>query len=176
MAKFSSSVLLSPKVCLICICLFTAFFLTSCNSHLTPQVRHFSEGDYPDKLSQWGLVYVNEDQLKVNSQAVIYDLNTPLFSDYAHKLRTVWVPDGQVGQYTESAAMDLPVGSMVSKTFYYPRQGKKLLQIDDGGTLVSNQGLELQKVRLIETRLLIRYPSGWVGLPYVWIKISKMRC
>lgn len=49
-----------------------------------------------------------------------YDLNTPLFSDYAHKLRTVWMPAGAPANYTTDANFDFPVGTIISKTFYYP--------------------------------------------------------
>ena len=35
-----------------------------------------------------------------NAGVLPYDLVTPLFSDYAHKLRTVWMPAGQSAKYT----------------------------------------------------------------------------
>ena len=31
-----------------------------------------------------------------NDRVLPYDLNSPLFSDYAHKARFVWMPEGQV--------------------------------------------------------------------------------
>ena len=153
---------------LFAIPLFAMLLLVSCQQQSVQQVTVFDEGNYPKKLSDWGLVSVDDEFLVVNQQTVFYDLNTPLFSDYAHKLRTVWIPDGQPGQYIESGDIDLPIGSIISKTFYYPRQGDKLLQIADSNNRISDHRLDLQQIRLIETRLLIHQPSGWVGLPYVW--------
>lgn len=76
-----------------------------------------------------------------------YDLETPLFSDYAGKHRYLYVPAGAAARYHGEAAFDFPVGSALIKTFGYTRQGA---------------------FRPIETRLLLRRASGWVALPYVW--------
>jgi hypothetical protein len=56
----------------------------------------------------------------LNERVVPYDLNTPLFTDYAHKLRTVWMPKGSAAKYSADAAFDFPVGTIFTKTFYYP--------------------------------------------------------
>jgi hypothetical protein len=53
---------------------------------------------------------------------VPYDLNTPLFTDYAHKLRTIWMPKGQSATYNAENTFDFPVGTIISKTFYYPKE------------------------------------------------------
>ena len=45
-----------------------------------------------------------------------YDLVTPLFSDYAHKLRTVWMPAGQSAKYSADQAFEFPVGTILTKT------------------------------------------------------------
>jgi len=76
-----------------------------------------------------------------------YDLETPLFSDYATKHRFLYVPAGQKAGYQPVAALDLPVGSAIIKTFGYPQAGR---------------------FKPLETRLLLRRASGWVALPYVW--------
>ncbi len=106
----------------------------------------------PAQLSAWCLVRNVDGQLVAQGRAVPYELNTPLFSDYALKHRTVWVPPGAHASYRESGAMELPVGSVVTKTFSFPAD------------LRSPQAA----VRHIETRILMRTEAGWVGLPYLW--------
>ncbi len=81
-----------------------------------------------------------------------YDLNTPLFSDYAEKSRYVFVPAGRKVRYKSEGAFDFPVGATLVKTFAYPADLRR-----------PNEG-----VRFLETRLLIRKPQGWVALAYVW--------
>jgi hypothetical protein len=63
-----------------------------------------------------------------------YDLNTPLFTDYAHKLRTVWMPKGQSAVYNAENTFDFPVGTIISKTFYYPKgAGRQTVLANDSG-------------------------------------------
>ena len=57
-----------------------------------PQPVHFFAAGYPEKLSDWHLVEARGGRLAPNTGVVPYDLATPLFSDYAHKFRTVWMP------------------------------------------------------------------------------------
>ncbi len=106
-------------------------------------VRVYLEEPYPEKLSSWRLFTGKASELHANHGVIPYDLNSPLFSDYADKRRTVWMPEGQAAVYHPTGAFDFPVGTTFSKTFYFGN-------------------------RLIETRLLVHTPSGWVGLPYVW--------
>lgn len=42
----------------------------------------------PALLSEWGVVFVADKRLELNAGVIPYELNTPLFSDYALKLRT----------------------------------------------------------------------------------------
>lgn len=80
-----------------------------------------------------------------------YDLTTPLFSDYAHKARTVYLPPGSQVNYG-AADFTWPVGTIISKTFYYPADERD-----------SNS-----EKTVIETRLLIHRANGWARLPYIW--------
>ena len=107
---------------------------------------HLSE-PHPKKLSAWKLFTGTPSELKPNQGVVPYDLNTPLFTDYATKRRFVWMPEGQAATYKSDDTFDFPKGAILSKTFSYP----------DGS-----------HERLIETRLLVNTNSGWVALPYVW--------
>lgn len=81
-----------------------------------------------------------------------YGLNTPLFSDYAEKLRFVKLPPGQSVVYNEDKVLDFPVGTILIKTFYYPTDARDLAK----------------GRRLMETRLLLHEASGWKALEYIW--------
>ncbi len=134
-------------------------------------VQHFAASAYPAHLSEWGVIDVARERLTLGKGFLPYDLNTPLFSDYAHKLRAVWLPPGTQAHYSADGVFDFPVGTIVSKTFYYPRASAPdgaLLRNEDNSGDFSGEGLDLRKVRLIETRLLVRQESGWDALAYVW--------
>ncbi|WP_372785925.1 SO2930 family diheme c-type cytochrome [Phenylobacterium sp.] len=87
-----------------------------------------------------------------NAGVTPYALNTPLFSDYAEKSRFLYLPPGTKARYRTTGALDLPVGSTLIKTFAYPADFRR----------------PAEKVRMLETRLLIHRRSGWVALAYVW--------
>jgi uncharacterized repeat protein (TIGR03806 family) len=116
--------------------------LAGCGNNQFGVQAHLDD-HYPDKLSEWRIFTGNLHDLKPNQGVLPYDVNTPLFSDYATKLRTVWMPRGVSGKYRADGVLDLPVGTILSKTFSF---GK----------------------RLIETRLYIHKANGWAGITYVW--------
>ncbi|MCG8276710.1 SO2930 family diheme c-type cytochrome [Stenotrophomonas sp. NLF4-10] len=142
--------------------------LAACSGTRTPGPVHFFAEGMPERLSDWNVLYVDDGRLRLNAQVQPYDLDTALFTDYAHKLRTVWMPAGTSARYQPDEALDFPVGTIISKTFYYPRgEGDTVLRSDDAGP-EADGGLTLGKVRLVETRLLVRREAGWIALPYVW--------
>jgi uncharacterized repeat protein (TIGR03806 family) len=106
----------------------------------------------PERLSAWCILGREGGALVPRNGAVPYTLNTPLFSDYALKQRVLWLPPGTRAEYRATGPLELPVGSVVAKTFAYPPD----LRRPD------------EDVRLLETRLLVRTQDGWQGLPYVW--------
>jgi uncharacterized repeat protein (TIGR03806 family) len=122
---------------------------------------------YPQRLSEWNLVWREGDALKLNPRAVVYDLNTPLFSDYALKLRTVYLPQGTAATYQPDDAFDFPVGTVITKTFFHEHSASGDL------TRHASWDGDASKVgftshRILETRLLVRQMHGWDALPYVW--------
>ena len=139
---------------------------------------HFFAEGRPPKLSDWQVVYPDGGNLVLNSGVVPYDLNTPLFSDYAHKLRTVWMPAGAAAKYSADASFDFPVGTIITKTFYYPlpqgeaHSSKSVERTYDqsrdfAGARKGAEALSLANVHLIETRVLV--PGRQLGgIPYVW--------
>ncbi|XLY88868.1 SO2930 family diheme c-type cytochrome [Ectopseudomonas mendocina] len=144
--------------------LLIAVLLAACKPPPHSPLYMPSGDHYPEKLSSWAVLQQRDGQLQPANGVLPYDLNTPLFTDYAHKLRTIWMPQGSSAQYGE-ARFDYPVGTVLSKTFYYPRDAQgRLLRNEQRDTEV----VELERVRLIETRILLRQQQGWVALPYVW--------
>ena len=104
------------------------------------------------KLSEYGL-FIDAGGREPSNRVVPYDLSNPLFTDYAAKFRYVYVPKGaSAAPYQEEDALNFPVGSVLIKNFAYPESFKH----------------PDEKVRLIETRLLIHKPEGWKAYPYVW--------
>jgi len=125
--------------------------------------------DNPQNLSDWGMVMAKGGALTLGEDAMPYDLNTPLYTDTAHKLRVVWIPPGKKAKYREERALDFPVGSVIAKTFYYPKDSTgTLLRTLDYSHDFAGEGLNLNTVRLVETRVLIHREKGWVALPYIW--------
>jgi uncharacterized repeat protein (TIGR03806 family) len=110
------------------------------------------EAEPPDHLAAWGLFEGNGSTQEPAEGVLPYDVNSPLFSDYAVKYRFLRLPPGAAARYHETETFDLPVGTVLVKTFAFlhdlsqPAKGR----------------------RLIETRLLVHRKAGWVGLPYVW--------
>jgi len=156
-------------------CLALVSLLLAACSHAPQPVHYFAEGK-PEKLSDWHLVEARGGKLAPNAGVVPYDLATPLFSDYAHKFRTVWMPTGTTAKYAPEGPLDFPVGTMLTKTFFYPRVAggdmKAVARTYDtardfaAGT--AHDALDLANVRLIETRILVHRESGWEAIPYVW--------
>ena len=138
----------------------------------TPPVTIFDQSTAPAKLSAWHFVLSDGAKLTLNSGVVPYDLNTALFSDYAFKLRALYVPAGKKIGYRTDGTLDFPVGTAITKTFYYPKASgtdaayagvARANQTEQGGSI------DLATHRLIETRVLVLQPDGtWSGLPYVW--------
>jgi len=105
---------------------------------------YFEPGDQCRWLSSYRFFSgPDATHLAPNDRVVPYDLNTPLFSDYALKDRFIYLPSGQTIDYDDVDSFALPVGAALIKTFSFPE-------------------------RVIETRVLFHDVDGWSGLTYVW--------
>jgi uncharacterized repeat protein (TIGR03806 family) len=147
----------------------TLGLLTGCGA--PPAVTVHAPDDYPDALSAWGVVVGKGEALVLGRDVLPYDLAVPLFSDYALKLRTVWMPPGTAAMYHDDAVFAFPVGTVLSKTFYYPlatEPAGALLATESEAMAFDGSQLQLGQVRLIETRLLVKQPTGWDALVYIW--------
>ena len=102
-------------------------------------------------LSEYGLFTDAAHQAPAEG-VVPYTLINPLFTDYAHKYRFVYVPKGRKAAYDNREVMAFPVGSVLVKTFAYPADFRA----------------PEKDIRIIETRLLIHQEKGWNAWAYVW--------
>jgi len=103
-------------------------------------------------LSSYNLFADKTEPRAGANTGVHYDLVTPLFTDYAHKYRFIYVPPGKKAAYNTREALDFPVGTIIAKTFTMPRD-----------FLNDASGEEI-----LETRLLIHRKDGWKALPFTW--------
>ncbi len=113
------------------------------------------EGQYFDLLSDYGIIASGSHGYEVNKQLIKYEVINELFSDYAEKGRYVFVPEGKTATLKRDGFFDWPEGSIMVKNFGYSDE-----QLDEGG-------------RLMETRLLIKDPSEWKAISYIWDKDGK---
>jgi uncharacterized repeat protein (TIGR03806 family) len=108
--------------------------------------------DPPNRLSAYGLFEGDPAAQQPADGVVAYVVNSQLFADYAVKYRFIKLPDGRPAVYDPTQTFDMPVGTIIVKTFSYPRDYRDLTQGE----------------RLLETRLLIHGRDGWGGLTYIW--------
>lgn len=107
---------------------------------------------WPDKLSDYNLFRGDLRQLDPATGVYPYEINSPLFSDYAFKKRMIRLPEGEKVQYNNEEVFAFPEGTVLIKNFYYPADFQK----------------PAGERRLLETRLLILKEGLWEPLTYVW--------
>ena len=143
-----------------------ALVLAACGGEGAREAAPSYLDETPASLSEWGQLIVAGGELRLAAGVEPYALATPLFSDYAGKLRTVWTPEG-AARYEADETFEFPVGTVITKTFYYPENDDgSVRRVTDEGT--AHLGLSLADVRLVETRVLVRRAAGWEAIPYVW--------
>ena len=97
-------------------------------------------------LSDWGLF---TDVASPAEGVTPYEVNSPLWSDAAVKQRHIALPGADTATWQSTTTLTFPTGSVLVKTFAFPRA--------DGS------GLDP-----IETRLLVNSAAGWLGRVYQW--------
>ncbi len=118
----------------------------------TPPLTDITSFVPKENLSEYGF-FQGKIANQLPAEGVVpYQLNTPLFSDYAEKLRFVKLPAGTTVAYNPERVLDFPVGTTIIKTFYYPNDFRN----------------PAAGRRIMETRLLVHEESGWKALEYVW--------
>ncbi|MEM1121039.1 MAG: SO2930 family diheme c-type cytochrome [Bacteroidota bacterium] len=126
--------------------------LTRCSQQVVLGVQIPQAHQPFEKLSDYQFFAGPLADLQPTNNVLPYDLNSPLFSDYAHKARFVWMPEGKSANYTTDHVLDFPEGAVLIKNFYY-----------------QNDENEVAKgKRIMETRLLINRATEWEAIGYIW--------
>ncbi len=105
-----------------------------------------------DHLSEYHFYKGATSDLSPSDRVVPYDLNSPLFTDFAHKARFVWMPEGSSANYKKEGVLDFPKNTVLIKNFFYENDERD-----------NSKGR-----RIIETRLLIKRSDEWEAVGYIW--------
>lgn len=128
------------------------------NVSLTSNVASFTTDyksvvpEFLPTLSELNLFVGELKDLTISPKTFEYDLSTPLFTDYAHKLRTIALPQGEALSYQDDGFPTFPTGTVITKTFYY-----NLDETDPSSDK-----------HIIETRVLMKRAAEWEIGNYVW--------
>ena len=106
----------------------------------------------PKLLSGYGLFEGKPTAQQPAKGVFRYELNTPLFSDYAAKYRFIKIPSGSSIQYRDHGILDFPDGTVIAKTFAYRVK----------------QAPHEQREQLLETRIELLHDGEWFGYSYQW--------
>lgn len=117
---------------------------------VTPVTLDLSLVPYP-KLSDYNFFEGPMAQQEPAYGVLPYEPISVLFTDYAHKKRFVWMPEGSSASYvSDGELLNFPTGAVLIKTFYYDNVLPDL------------------NTKIIETRLLIKKEDGWLFADYIW--------
>ncbi|MBL4664156.1 MAG: cadherin-like domain-containing protein [Flavobacteriaceae bacterium] len=116
----------------------------------SPVVFDITQVPYP-KLTDYNFFDGALDNQEPVYGVLPFEPITPLFTDYVHKKRYVWMPNGVKAEYIgDSDLLNFPTGSVLIKNFFY------------------NNVQPANVTQIIETRLLIKKEDGWVLANYIW--------
>ncbi|MCA0133258.1 hypothetical protein [Winogradskyella alexanderae] len=108
--------------------------------------------EFRTNLSELNLYVDNLSDLQTNPKVLPYNLNTPLFTDYAHKQRLIALPENTKMEFNGDGLPIFPDNTVIAKTFYY--------NLDERDPSLGQQ--------IIETRVLIKINGNWESGDYVW--------
>ncbi len=111
--------------------------------------------DFPARLDAFALLAEPPGQLRPAAGVVEFSLATPLFTDHAHKQRLMRLPVGTTLQRRGDGLPTFPDGTVLAKTFFYPRDAR--VDAEAPGNR-----------QLVETRLLVKAEGGWSAATYRW--------
>ncbi|MDO8365719.1 MAG: hypothetical protein Q7T20_02900, partial [Saprospiraceae bacterium] len=115
-------------------------------------MEQLQKAEAKPRLSDYAFFTGKISDLSPASNVFPYEVNAPLFSEYAEKARFIFLPVGQQMEYDAEQAFAFSTGAVIIKNFFYwndaraPEKGRKIL----------------------ETRLLIKDEKGWKALEYLW--------
>ena len=135
--------------------IFFFTYLESCNKDGLTRIEN--NISFYSRLSEYNIFHGNPSDLIPGTDFQLYELATPLFTDYAEKQRLIKIPAGLKMSAISEGLFIFPEGTMIVKTFFYYNDKRD-----------TTKGKEM-----IETRLLIKSGPGWNVATYVWDKNQK---
>jgi hypothetical protein len=126
--------------------LSVALFSAGCFSTKTP-IETPHSGKPAERLSELGVYKFPLAELVPEDEYTPYEVNVPLYASEALKHRLMYVPPGAV-LGTGTGNWQLPVGTILVKTFSYP--------------------LANDKERIVETRFLVQHEDELEESVYIW--------
>lgn len=151
------------KYTLLLLIIITIFSLQNCQKATVPVSVDLDKLPYKN-LSEYNFFTGDLKSLSANEGVLLYEPITPLFTDYAHKSRFVWMPEGVAATINEEGIIEYPNGAVLIKNFFYPHDFAKAEKGQDN----------------VETRLLVKRNDEWEAFSYVWnddetdAKLSKV--
>lgn len=139
-----------------------ACLLLGCSSHspaptpsASPLAPYLDDTDLqlPAKLSSLGLY--RSGSLELTAPAIPYTPGFELWSDGGAKQRALVLPDGERVTARDPSAYELPVGSLLTKTFSFRTPASPTQAVP------------------LETRVLRRLPTGWEFSAYAWDEAGR---
>ncbi|WP_439152196.1 hypothetical protein [Winogradskyella sp.] len=129
-------------------------FVFSCENDdsITPVEDPQVIAEFRTNLSELNLYAGNISDLVLSTRAFPYELNTPLFTDYAHKQRSIALPPNTSMEFDGDGFPIFPNNTVIAKTFYY--------NVDERDLSLGRQ--------IIETRVLIKINGDWESGDYKW--------
>jgi uncharacterized repeat protein (TIGR03806 family) len=127
---------------------------SSCNKddEFVDIINEYPVAEFLAKLSELKLFEGELSNLQPTEKVEIYRLSTPLFTDYAQKLRFISIPEGGSMTYDGEGLPIFPDNTILAKTFYY---------------YFDERDPSLGKI-IIETRTMIKKSGVWNVGNYVW--------
>lgn len=107
---------------------------------------------FADSLSAYNIFAGSPADLIPTDDFELLELNSILFTDYAHKQRLVKIPAGEQMTRLNDGSIDFPDGTILTKTFFYYH--------DERDTTLGKS--------IIETRLLVKEQGIWNVATYRW--------
>lgn len=106
--------------------------------------------NFKENLSDYKFYVGDLKNLEPANDVFLYELASPLFSDYTIKDRYIKLPEGKSITYKEDGSLDFPLGTIIIKNFSHP---------------TNSAGIQR-----IETRLIVLdpYDNEWKVMVYLW--------
>lgn len=120
-------------------------------------------------LSSLNLYEIDNKTVTLKNDVHPYAIKTRLFTDYAWKWRALRLPKGARITISDDGEVLFPDGSLVVKTFYYPKA-----EGTDGSIQLKEQpiqwahSIDKEKSVLVETRILKKSGDTWIPSVYIW--------